>query len=65
MTQPATRLVHNRGFRRLWAGDAISLFGDWFTYVAVGALAVEAGEGLLAVAIVLLGHSLPRALLGP
>jgi MFS family permease len=55
----------SRDFRRLWLGNAVSLFGDWFTYVAVGALVVEAGEGLVAVAIVLLGHSLPRALLAP
>ena len=62
---PPARLVHNRGFRRLWGGEAISLFGDWFTYVAVGLLALEQGEGLMAVAVVLVGHSLPRALLGP
>lgn len=61
----STPLHQNRGFRRLWGGQAISNFGDWFTYVAVGVLALEQGEGLMAVAVVLLGHSLPRALLGP
>ena len=61
----STPLHQSRGFRRLWGGQAISNFGDWFTYVAVGVLALEQGEGLMAVAIVLLGHSLPRALLGP
>jgi len=58
-------LVRNPSFRRLWGGNAISLFGDWFTYVAVGVLALEQGEGLMAVAVVLVGHSLPRALFGP
>ncbi|HLT38018.1 MAG TPA: MFS transporter, partial [Enhygromyxa sp.] len=58
-------LAHNRGFRRLWLGDAISLLGDWFTYVAVGTLVVAADQGLVSVAIVLLGHSLPRAVFAP
>jgi MFS family permease len=57
--------VHNLEFRRLWTGDAISLLGDWFTYVAVGVLAVAADRGLITVAIVLLGHTLPRAVLAP
>ncbi len=57
-------LLHNRGFRRLWLGDAISLLGDWFTYVAIGTLVVAADQGLISVAIVLLGHSLPRVVCG-
>jgi MFS family permease len=61
----ALTLTHNQGFRRLWLGDAISLLGDWFTYVAVGVLALEADQGLVSVAIVLLGHSLPRAVFAP
>lgn len=55
----------NRDFRRLWLGDAISLLGDWFTYVALGTLVVAADQGLISVAIILLGHSLPRAVLAP
>jgi MFS family permease len=58
-------LLRNRGFRRLWIGEAISLLGDWFTYVAIGTLVVAADQGLISVAIVLLGHSLPRAVCGP
>ena len=54
-----------RGFRRLWLGDAVSLLGDWFTYVAVGMLALETGGGLIAVAMVLVAHTLPRALFAP
>ena len=52
-------------FRRLWLGDAISLLGDWFTYVAVGMLALESGGGLTSVAMVLVAHTLPRALFAP
>jgi len=58
-------LARRRDFRRLWLGDAVSLLGDWFTYVAVGMLALEAGEGLTAVALVLVAHTLPRALFSP
>ncbi len=58
-------LARCRDFRRLWLGDAVSLLGDWFTYVAVGMLALEAGEGLTAVAMVLVAHTLPKALFAP
>jgi MFS family permease len=51
-------------FRRLWLGNSVSLLGDWFTFVAVGTLAVADGS-LWAVAVVLLAHTLPRALLAP
>lgn len=57
-------LIGVRPFRRLWIGDAVSLLGDWFTYVAVGTLAVADGS-LWAVALVLLAHTLPRALFAP
>lgn len=58
-------LLRHRPFRRLWLADAVSMFGDWFTYVAVGTLALSEGSGLLAVAVVLLAHTLPRAVLAP
>ncbi len=58
-------LARRRDFRRLWLGDAVSLLGDWFTYVAVGLLALEAGEGLTAVAMVLVAHTLPKAVFAP
>lgn len=56
--------LRSRGFRRLWAGEAISLLGDWFTYVAIGSLVVASDQGLIGVAMLLLGHSLPRVLCG-
>jgi hypothetical protein len=58
-------LLQHRGFRRLWIGDVVSMFGDWFTYVAVGMLALAEGDGLRAVAVVLIAHTLPRAILAP
>ncbi|MEZ4428218.1 MAG: MFS transporter [Nannocystaceae bacterium] len=58
-------LLRRGSFRRLWIADTISMFGDWFTYVAVGLLALTEGEGLLAVAVVLVAHTLPRAALAP
>lgn len=62
---PWRELLRHADFRRLWLGDAISMFGDWFTYVAVGMLALSSDEGLWAVALVLVAHTLPRAALAP
>lgn len=53
-----------RGFVRLWLGDAVSMLGDWLTYVAVGVLAVDDG-GPLGVLAVLLVYTVPRAVLAP
>src|SRR5262245_20282707 len=62
----ALNLVRDRpAFRRLWFGQIVSLLGDWLTYVAVSMLALEKGEGALAVAFVLVAHMLPNALLSP
>ncbi|WAS97276.1 MFS transporter [Nannocystis punicea] len=61
----APGLLANRDFRRLWIAQAISLFGDWFTYVAVGTLALSESTGLYGVAAVLVAHTLPRAVLAP
>lgn len=58
-------LLANREFRRLWLAQAISLFGDWFTYVAVGTLALSESTGLYGVAAVLVAHTIPRAVLAP
>jgi len=54
-------------FFRFWLAGLTSQAGDWLSYVAVSLLALEqgAGEGALAVALVLLAHSLPHALLAP
>lgn len=52
-------------FRRFWLANLTSQLGDWLTYVAVSVLALETGTGAIAVAMVLLAHQLPQALLSP
>ncbi len=58
-------LLTRPGFRYLYLGDLVSMIGDWFTYVAVSVLALDQGQGLWAVAGVLLAHTLPKTLLSP
>jgi MFS family permease len=53
------------GFRRLFVADAVSMVGDWLTYVAVGLLALEGPSGLFGVAIVQLAHTLPQTVAAP
>src|SRR5688572_16993991 len=52
-------------FRRLWAAGAVSLAGDWLSFVAVSALAIESGGGAFALALVFAAHALPAAFLAP
>lgn len=52
-------------FRRLWYSHIISLLGDWLSYIAVSVLAVERSDSALTVALVLVAHSLPLALVSP
>lgn len=54
-------------FRRFWLAELISQLGDWLSYVAVSLLALSEGpgEGALAVALVLVAHALPSALVAP
>lgn len=42
----------NRAFRRLWAAGAVSLVGDWLSFVAVAALALSSGGGAFGLALV-------------
>jgi predicted MFS family arabinose efflux permease len=53
------------GFRRLWAAGAVSLAGDWLSFVAVSALALASGGGAIGLAIVFAAHALPSAILAP
>lgn len=48
----AALLRHNRDFRRLWAGDIVSLFGDWFSSIAVMTLVWELTGSLTALSVV-------------
>jgi MFS family permease len=53
------------GFRRLWMAGAISLVGDWLSFVAVSVLALTHGGGAIGLAVVFAAHALPAALLAP
>lgn len=60
------RLLRSRGrFRTLYLADALSMFGDWLTYVAVGLLALRSPQGVIGVAVVQMAHSLPQAAAAP
>jgi predicted MFS family arabinose efflux permease len=56
---------HNRGFRRLYAANAISQMGDWFNVVALFSLLVELTGAGEAVAIALLTRFVPAFFIGP
>ncbi len=58
-------LARRPGFRWLWLGETTSLVGDWLSYVAVSLLALEAGEGAFALAVVFAAHVMPTALVLP
>ncbi|HEY2510408.1 MAG TPA: MFS transporter, partial [Polyangiaceae bacterium] len=58
-------LLRRRHFARLWLASAVSLGGDWLSFVAVSRLAIERGGGALALAGVLAAHMLPGALTSP
>ena len=45
--------------------EVISLLGDWMSFVAISLLALQKGGGVVGLALVLVGHSLPHALLAP
>ncbi len=52
-------------FRTLVSAEIISLFGDWFTLVAVSLLTGARGGSPLLLALTLVANVLPPALLGP
>src|SRR5262245_38378354 len=58
-------LRRNAAFRRLWAAGAVSLVGDWLSFVAVAALALGSGGGPFALALVFAAHALPGPALAP
>ncbi|MEZ4442131.1 MAG: MFS transporter [Polyangiaceae bacterium] len=58
-------LLRRPQLRRLWLGEAISLLGDWLSYVALSVVALEQGQGAMALAVVFAAHVLPTALLSP
>ncbi len=59
-------LVDNRAYGRLWAAQAVSLVGDWFTLIALGILiSRETGGSGLAVSALLLAQLIPAVAMGP
>ena len=58
-------LQTNTVLRRLWLAEVVSMAGDWLSFVAISLLALRSGEGALALASVLVLHTLPSALLAP
>ncbi len=52
-------------FAALWAAGLVSLVGDWLSFIAVAMLAVGQAHGALPLAMVLVAHQAPAALLSP
>jgi Transmembrane secretion effector len=72
LTQPATVVApHPRpwtvfasgSFRKLWAATTLSLFGDFFSYIALAWLVLQLTGSSLALGTVLVVQALPRAVL--
>ncbi|XYH95769.1 MFS transporter [Sorangium sp. So ce1128] len=64
---PGPGLLRRRPrFRRVWLSEIVSLLGDWMSFVAVSLLALGGeGGGVVALALVMVGHHLPNALFAP
>ncbi len=58
-------LWKNADFRKLWAGDVISLLGDWFNTLALYELITRLTGSPLALGIVFITKMLPFALASP
>ncbi len=66
MLRSLASLLGNRPhFRRLWLAEVISLLGDWMSFVAVSLLALKGGGGAVSLALVLVAHTIPHAILAP
>ncbi len=50
-------------FRKLWVGTTLSLFGDFFSYIAMAWLVLQLTGSSLALGSVLVAQALPRAVL--
>ncbi|MEM1043401.1 MAG: MFS transporter [Bacteroidota bacterium] len=68
-TTPATGYVAlvrtNVNFRRLWLGNVISLFGDWFNTIALYRTVETISGSALALGLVFIAKLLPLALASP
>jgi Transmembrane secretion effector len=62
--RPSPMSVFSSGsFRKLWAATTLSLFGDFFSYVAMAWLVLQLTGSSLALGTVLVVQALPRAVL--
>src|SRR6266481_3034836 len=50
-------------FRKLWVGTTLSLFGDFFSYIAIAWLVLQLTGSSLALGSVLVAQALPRGVL--
>src|SRR5712691_13093748 len=50
-------------FRKLWVATTLSLFGDFFSYIAMAWLVLQLTGSSLALGSVLVAQALPRAVL--
>jgi MFS family permease len=58
-------LVQNADFRRLWLGQVVSFFGDWFKMIALYTMVQEITDSTLAISGVMVGAMLPVFLVIP
>lgn len=58
-------LADNPRFRRLWLGEVVSLFGDWFNTIALFEIVGQLTDSALALGGVLIAKSLPAFLVTP
>jgi len=65
VTSQTAVLRHNRNFRLLFFGQAVSQLGDWFNSVAVFALLLDLTGSATAVAWMMIVQFLPMAVIGP
>lgn len=67
VSRDAFRLLRtNRPYRLLWLAQTVSLFGDWFTLIALAVLVARGSNGSgLAVSGLLLTQLLPGVVIGP
>src|SRR6202163_4492692 len=62
--RPRPWIVFSSGsFRKLWAATTLSLFGDFFSYIAMAWLVLQLTGSSLALGTVLVVQALPRAVL--
>jgi len=58
-------LARNANFRRLWLGQVVSFFGDWFKMIALYTMVQKITDSTLAISGVMVGAMLPVFLVIP